>query len=88
MDVVTDHDPVAGPCERSWASEVGESTAWCLVSSQASREAGSKPVTSRYMAGAVTRQTGKVHGNRTGQPSAVFAKEEHLIPKALLSGAT
>lgn len=49
---------------------------------------GGKPVTSRYMGGSVTGHTCKVHGSSTGQPSAVFAKEEHLIPKALLSGAT
>ena len=44
-------------------------------------------MTSRYMGGAVTRHTCKVHGNSMGRRSAVFAKEERLIPKALLNGA-
>lgn len=68
-------------------SEMGESTAWCLVSLQVSREVGSKPVISMHVGGAVTATRTKCRGDTTGQPSALFVKEERQVLKALLSAA-
>lgn len=69
-------------------SEVGESTAWCPVSLHVSREVGSKPVISMHVGGAVTATRTKCRGDTTGQPSALFVKEERQVLKALLSGGT